>query len=85
MITVSDGAGLPNQARDADELWRHDVDKQWRKPRMVSFSERVWLKYNGAFFGATAALQVRITIFGENLAGLLRSVVRILILPGRHL
>src|SRR5258708_19276992 len=34
MITVSHGAGLHSQESDADHFWSHDMDKQWRKPRM---------------------------------------------------
>src|SRR6202023_107934 len=35
MITVSHGAGLHSQESDADEFWSYDMDKQWRKPRIL--------------------------------------------------
>src|SRR6202795_5052560 len=34
MITVSHGAGLHSQESDANDFWSHDMDKQWRKPRI---------------------------------------------------
>jgi hypothetical protein len=34
MITVSHGAGLHSQESDANDFWSHDMDNQWRKPRI---------------------------------------------------
>src|ERR1700677_4067082 len=49
MITVSNWAGLHSRACDAKDLWRDDVDKQWRKTSDIPFS-------NGCCFNATCRL-----------------------------
>jgi hypothetical protein len=48
MITVSHGAGLHSQESDACDFWSHDMDKQWRKPR-IQFLKRGVAQIQRAF------------------------------------
>jgi hypothetical protein len=48
MITVSIGPDYIAKQTPHD-LWRHDMDKQWRKRRLFIFSKEVLPKCNAVF------------------------------------
>jgi hypothetical protein len=65
MITVSIRAGLHSQACDAGYLWSHDMDKQWRKPRIFIFRRDCCLNATGRF-RLPKGVRVRMMIFGAS-------------------